>query len=341
MSNGKIKVRKSKYGASIFPVSKEDLTQPKVQKEQPSEKEIYFGKIKKISRDDDISYLARGNVFFLKDHPNDPNCNTFHPYLVIQAYYLDKIGKISVLGITSTPSSINLIPIVMKNSIGYIDPHQPYTYKIDEFYSDDTRFVGSIVNSRALDIATNMYGLYLGMNLNKTRDEIIEEYMSYVTEFKERTKDNDIKPYKHKVLQEFSLDDIELKISFSTDSSDISEDICNSSACDDNENSIDHIDDDVYDNIINKKPVMEIDLKSQAILSALSMLENMPSDKVKLPANASKISYDEKRIFLACDKINGNRLTALIYNCSHGTVSNRKHQILEEYEVIYKNSSIK
>lgn len=311
--------------------------------EHHSIKEIYYGKIQKISSDNDISYVNRGSVFFLRDNLKDPN-TTYHPYLVIQSSYLDKIGRIAVLGITSVPSSINMVPIVMKDSIGYIDPHQPYTYKIDEFYESGTRFVGSIVNTKALDIAVNLYGLHLGMALNKSEDEIISDYLNYVEEFKERTKH--LKPYKHKVLEENNLGNLELQVSFNTDNkiSDIcwpenfDEDIDGIldmlSDNDDDESYIsDSIDMSVND---NGKPMIEIDTNSQAILSTISTLEDTPAGIVKLPRHITDMTEDEIIILMASIKINGIGTTSLIYNCSDTTISNKKKQISEKYNVIYK-----
>ena len=321
-------------------------------------KEIYYGKIQKISSENDISYLSRGSVFFLRDNIKDPE-TTYHPYLVIQSTYLDKISRITVLGITSVPSSINMVPIVMKDSIGYIDPHQPYTYKIDEFYESGTRFVGSIINTKALDIAVSIYGLHLGISMCKTEDEIIADYLDYVKEFKERSKH--LKPYKHKVLADNHLGDLELKISYmsgelkqvqSEDFDDVISDISSSNIEDDKFDDRDDTEellgsvcfgvssesenDDNIPHIYGKKRTLVIDRNSQAILSALAVLETRKRGEVKLPKFISRMTDDEIILFMASLEINGKAITSQIYNCCNNTLYNKKKQIYDKFNIIYK-----
>ena len=47
------------------------------------------------------------------------------------------------------------------------------------------------------------------------------------------------------------------------------------------------------------------------------------------------MTLDEVKLFMACIKINGYMKTAKIYNCAHGTVSNKRQKIMAKYNVVY------
>lgn len=358
-----IRVLKNPYNNSIRSASIEPMkTEPPKNEDRPH----YYGSIKSISNVNDVTFLARGSVYFLRDNPANPD-TSFHPYVVIQDKYLDKIGKIAVFGITSTPSSINMIPVVVRGTIGYIDPHQPYVYKDDEFFEPTTRFQGTIANQTVMDLICNFYGLYLGMDLKKSEGEIIEDYLTYIREFKERAKN--LKPYKHKILEESKLSNIEFKTSYDPDfcmvdpepelpenfDEDI-EGICdmlNKEQAEKNaEFDLGYDEDDGYEFINDEdnasddgnisgtcepeKPMLEIFVDSQAILGTLSVLENKPVGEVTLPRKISDMTEDDIKVFMACHKINGTEMTALIYNSTNNIVLYKKKGILEKYDVIYK-----
>lgn len=299
-------------------------------------KPYYYGSIKKISSNNDISFINRGSVYFLKDNPKDIN-SKYHPYLVIQQSYLDKIGKIAVFGITSTPSSINMIPIIMKDAIGYIDPHQPYVYKISEFFELGTRYVGTIVNTKVIDLAVNFYGLYLGMNLSKTEDEIIQEYLDYVNEFRERSKN--YKPYKHKFLEENDMSDLELQISFK--SAEVINNQESSILIDDNDvklsddYEINDNDEIKENNTSDDSKTIEIDCSSQVMMAALSMMEEQPNGTLKLPSNIKNMLVDDIRLFFMYIKHHTQQEASELYGCVKSTISYKKKQLENMYNIVY------
>ena len=376
-------------------------------------KDHYYGQIKKISADDDISSLTRGSVYYLRDHVNNPN-SIMHPYIVIQSSYVDKVGRITLLGITSTPSTINMVPIVMDNSISYINPNRVYTYNIDVFSDPSSRLIGNIVNMTAFDVAVNLYGMLLGMNLKKSNDEIVSEYLTYVEEFKERTKH--LAPYQPKTTQSNGIDKLSLHTSFDIKYSDDT----SSDAIDLSDNEIDAMFDEIddmideeclspdtndiqpmsstesqqisqtskksrrrytaeeLDNAINlyrkgkytykeiekktgvpyasiyreikkrknldetpdnvnmvKKMSLVVDVNNQAVLSAISAIENSPSGVIKLPKSVDKMTDDEKIVFIAYDFLYGAEMASLAYNSTYRTVLKRKSQICEKYDIEY------
>ena len=171
----------------------------------------YYGRLKKISADDDISSITRGSVYYLRDRVNDPE-SIMHPYIIIQSSYVDKVGRITVLGITSTPSAINMVPIIMDNTISYINPNRVFAYNINDFYQPWARLKGTVANTRPFDIALNLYGMSLGMNLAKSDDEIITEYIEYINEFSERSKN--VSAYQPKTIAVNKINKLELHVSF-------------------------------------------------------------------------------------------------------------------------------
>ena len=297
----------------------------------------YYGSITKISINNDISYLNRGSVYYLRDNPHKDE-STYHPYLVIQSMYLDKIGKVAVFGITSTPSTINMIPIIIKGSIGYIDPHQPYYYKVTEFFERGTRYVGTIVNQAVLDLVTNFYGLYLGMNLVKSEDEIINDYLEYTKDFTERSKDLQI--YKPKCIKENKSDGLELTISFTKkytadpkedDDETLLDNVDNVDT--DEEEFVETTDTDITED--SSKETILIDTNSQAVQSMCAMIENQSGNTLQLPRFVSKMTKDEVIVFLAYIKLNDIELASIVYNCCTKTIFQKRKKLEELYNVIY------
>lgn len=328
MSNGRIVTRKNSYNLGNFSV----VPSPVIKNVEDDEKDHYYGMIKNISSNNDISFISRGSVYYLRDNIRDPN-TSYHPYLVIQSAYLDKIGKISVFGITSQPANINMIPIVMGGSLAYINPHQPFVYSVDEFYETGTRFIGSVVNTEVLDLACNLYGLYLGMNLVKSKEEIETDYINYVSKFNARAKD--VKQYKHRVLDD-NKQQLEFKYSFVVKNTPVDDDTDdeNNETCSER---MDYEENDDTQEIINNDTKVEIvvDLTSQAILTAVGMVND--NRNVTLGRDVSELTMDEIKLFMACIKTYGYIETSKIYGCSHGTVSNRRRSILDTYDVKYIN----
>lgn len=177
--------------------------------------EHYYGTITDISYGNDVSMLTRGSVWYLKDqYQKYDDCKSMHPYIVISATFLDKIGKITVAPITSCPIYINMIPIMIENSITYINPYQTYTFKVTAFQdSNNSAYIGTCTNQTVLDLLGNMHGMWLGLNLSKSNAEIIDDYLKYVDEFESRNKH--VSRYVHKKLPTSEESkNIQLTISF-------------------------------------------------------------------------------------------------------------------------------
>lgn len=292
----------------------------------------YYGSIKSISKNNDISYLCRGSIYFLKDHTSN-QYSTYHPYIVIQTRYLDKIGKVAVFGITSTPSYINMIPIIMKGTIGYIDPHQPYYYRVTDFFEKGTRYAGTLVNQKIFDLITDMYGLYLGMNLSRSEEDIIADYNAYVEDFKERSKS--LKPYKHKILKDNNLDK-ELHISFKINNDEEPED--DDDIIDDQElidESTSEINENDHETHIEQNEAIIIEKDNCTVMSMIGILECKPVNSVKLPRHVLDMTIDEITVFLTYLKLNGAEETALLYNCSTHTIQRKSKILHDHYNIIY------
>ena len=186
----------------------------------------YYGTCMNITNDNDVSLLTRGSVWYLRD--NEPSNNRIkqHPYIVLQKSYIDKDGMITVFGVTSSPTYINMIPIIVKDSITYINPYKPHMHHISEF--NVKSYIGTIVNPVVLDLLGDMYGMSLGLNLYRTEKEIIDAYINYVDEFNIRAKkymryNSKLTPISNSMYK----NELELKISFSNIymDDDISDDI--------------------------------------------------------------------------------------------------------------------
>ena len=300
----------------------------------------YYGSITHISNNDDAAYIRRGSIYYLPDNVKDPN-TTFHPYMVIQSSYLDKIGKISVLAITSAPTSINMIPFAMrgkfyKNStIGYIDPHQPFTYRVDDFTDPRSRYIATIVNENVINLACDMYGMHLGMNLVRSNDEIIQAYKDYVDDFNNRSAH--LVQYRHKVMPDNGLTDHTLHISFNDDQivdDDIDymiDDFNDDDACVEATDERDMCSEEVTNNTI------VVDLKSEALLSMIAVFEKRPPSKNFLPRNIENFTRDEIIVFLAYRKLYGVGMTSLLYGCSTHTIARKHNQLCEKYTIIYQD----
>ena len=366
----------------------------------------YYGQIKKISADDDISSLTRGSVYYLRDNMNDIN-SAIHPYIIIQSTYVDKIGKISVFGITSTPSTIDMVPIIMDNAIGYINPNRIYTYYIDAFKHSSSRLKANIVNTTAFNIALDLYGMQLGMNLNKSNEEIISNYIEYVNEFKERAKH--IQAYKPKTITAGPINKLELHTSYELNPADIDTNDTEIKMPDNDDNdsmssvtaeytesadtkvmhfgttvqtpettkvsrkrlSPEALEEAVrlyqkgtysleiitrltgvsrsslYNEVKrrgetpsrrnkNKKHIITVDVNNEKIKKMISDIENAPSGSVRLPRSIDKMTDEEKTMFMTFDFLYGTEMVSLAYNCNYKTALNRKTQISEKYDVIYK-----
>jgi hypothetical protein len=304
---------------------------------QETSKPYYYGSIRNVSGVNDVSYLTRGGVYFLRDNMRDPKSSK-HPRMIIQDLYLDKIGKIAVLEITSKPLSINVIPIVLRGRISYINPHIIQYYPVDMFFEETDSYFG-MASERVLDIATNMFAYYFGIQTVKSSAEIIDAYMEYVEEFKARTKNYTLytsyKPLENK-------EPLKLNISFEIDdrhdencenTSDVAEDddilVENDMPTHSDENDMDNV------NISTEKKILIVDLNSQAILSAISSIESQPVGKIKLPQKITDMDEDQLVTFMAAIKINGYKMTSMMYNCAHSTISNKRKAIMDMYNVVY------
>lgn len=183
-----------------------------------TEKEYYYGTIKNLSNGNDVSFLNRGSVYYLVDKKQKSGSTNLikHPYIILQSTYLDTVGKITVFTISSTPAYTNMIPIIMKGTIGYINPHHPYTYNVSDFFDHErSSYIGNITNETVLELIGNMYGMHLGLNLMKSNDEIVNDYLNYVEEFNARSEG--IARYERKVLpKDTSLEKLDLHVSFAS-----------------------------------------------------------------------------------------------------------------------------
>ena len=303
---------------------------------QETSKPYYYGSIRNVSGVNDVSYLARGGVYFLRDNIRDPKSSK-HPRMIIQDSYLDKIGKVAVLEITSKPLSINVIPIVLRGHISYINPHIIQYYPVDMFFEETDSYSG-MANKRVLDIATNMFAYYLGIQTAKSKADIIDEYMQYVEEFKARTKDYTMyasyKPLENK-------EPLKLNISFEIDDG-LDENCENNSDSTETdtlmENDMMTLSDENDTEEVGtstEKKTLIVDLNSQAILSAISSIESQPVGKIKLPQKITDMDEDQIVTFMAAIKINGYKMTSMMYNCAHSTVSNKRKAIMDMYNVVY------
>ena len=308
-----------------------------------------------------------------------------------------------------------MVPIVMENSISYINPNRVYTYNIDVFSDPSSRLIGNVVNTNAFDIAVNLYGMSLGMDLKKSNEEIISDYLTYIDDFKERTKH--LGAYQSKVIKSNGrINKLELHTEFGSksmpmDTDDMTDETYNididdsDNLIDDNTDEIDIVVPEVYEDIniivddenksctrervkktkidpealekaiklyrrgnhtvgkiekltgisrsslyreIRKreniedtennsgKPRLIVDVNNQAVLATISVLEDTPAGKIKLPRKISDMGDDEKVVFITYDFLYGAEQTAILYNCSYQTILKKKNQICDQYDIIYK-----
>ena len=319
-----------------------------------------YGEMKSLSNGTDVSFLHTRGVYYLRDYKNKSNTATYHPYVIVSKKFYTNTGKVLAFGITSTPSSIDMVPIILDNGITYIDPHQFYEFNYDSIKSwgQEVKYIGDITNLRAYNIARDFKANWDGMDAKRSEEEVYEDYYDYCDDFFKRN--HKYKPVLHKGDSKR-----ELTVKFTT-----SRDLKKASG-----NTIDDVKEDpihIQKNDITQKPEpvkaeelkseqkndmkqkpepvkaeeskseqkekekLIVDTNSQAVLSAIAALESQPVGSVILKRNIIEMTDDEKIIFLTYKKLNSYQKIQEFYNCSHGTISNRFNQLKEEYEIIYK-----
>jgi hypothetical protein len=314
--------------------------------------DFYYGTRLPISGENDISYLHRGGVYYLKDKKDE---NTFHPYVVISKKYLDKHPFVEVFGLTSTPATIDMIPIIIDSAIAYINPHSPpYIYPVDLFSrgNPDCRYIGDIVNSKAFKLALEFYMDALGV-LEKSEEELYIEYYEYVDSFEKRS--IGFKPVRHKA--DNGADRV-LTIKFTT-----SRDIVHKTIESNNDVEPTIVETkEETDSSVEKpkrkyttkrtkttkttKKVKEpddkprstiiVDTCSQAIQSAVATMENQTNGALKIPSKISDMTNDDIQLFLAYLKFNSQNKAAKLYGCAQSRIANKKKAIESTYDIVYK-----
>jgi hypothetical protein len=269
---------------------------------------------------------------------------------------MDKIGKIATFPVTSSPIHENMVPIISKNAIGYINWHHIEFYKIDDFKEPDSRYQGSIANKEAFNIARLLHSsIYLNMHelFDYSKFKIINRYLDYIDEFEERGKSYE--QYEHKVLptnvhskklkltvtfkREYN-DDISPADNFCVDEISIpmlEEDEPQTTVINNNDTADDVQSTKVSVTIENNdcdKPTIYIDLTSQAILTAVSMIEDS-GDTITLPRMAKNMSEDDIKLFMAYLKLNSQSKASKIYGLSQTGIGQKQKSINKMYNIIY------
>lgn len=319
----------------------------------------------------DVIKTPQGSIWYLRDNPKDPNTG-YHPYLVIYDTHMDKIGKIATFSISSTPTIENMIPIIFNNSIGYINWHHPVNFKLSEFDEKGSIFLGTIVNKEPFKLAMMLYtSIYLNIGdfFDCSKSNIINRFLDYIDEFEIRAKNYE--PYEHKVLPttEYTKK-LRLQITFTRDSDIITTKPDSINAGDDvvkielpvNNNDVtvpepivDVIEDTVEDTLppsvkikvtkrgrraqnkssqkeVQKEKII-IDLKSQALLTAVSKMEEM--DNMPLQRQIKNMSTDDIRLFMAYLKFNSQAKAAKLYGMTTSGINKKSIALRNKYDITY------
>ena len=146
----------------------------------------YYGTVVPVGNGADVSFISRGAIFILKDKIRRNGVQTSHPYLIISQTYLDNFGKVVAFGLSSTPASIDMIPVNVNGSVSFIDHYKTHTFNLSDFNDPSARYLGQLINPRVMNLATDFYGLSLGMNLVRSSAEVYADYLDYVREFEVR-----------------------------------------------------------------------------------------------------------------------------------------------------------
>ena len=276
---------------------------------------------------DDVSKMNMGAVYYLVDNVKKPQKYwTRHPYVIIQNEYLSTLGEINCLGITSTPTNINMIPIKMDNAVGYINPHKIYTFKIRNF--DDPNLASYVghLDYDVLKIATQMSCLKFEMS-KKRRAKIIDNFMTYVDDFNK--KNEDIKMYEHKVMSSSIYPkDLSLTVSFSNTTG-VNDNIINTSS------NVDY-DEDRNINIEENgfaDDIIKINLNDQSLLSMITEMESLPADKIGFTRKIDNMTTDEISVLFAYTKLYGKKQASVLYNCCVNTIVNRMTAVQKKYRI--------
>lgn len=135
-----------------------------------------------VSLEDDtmmsMSYLKRGNVFYLKDQDS---VGRRHLYMIIGKRYLNKEELIQCVKIFSRPYRINVVPILMNEAISFIDPHIVYNYKCSDFQKG--AYYCTCGSKYIMDLVVNLHAIGLGVDTKHDYNSIWSEYIDYVERF--------------------------------------------------------------------------------------------------------------------------------------------------------------
>lgn len=299
------------------------------------------------SNDNDVISIPYGSVWYLRDNPRDPESD-YHPHIVIYDCHMDKIGRIATFSITSTPSIENMVPIIFRDSIGYINWHHPINYKISEFNESGSKFLGTITESDSFNISMMLYSviyLKVGRLFGVTKEYAIDKYLDYIDEFEQRAMYYNAYCHKYQTKADLEKDEkLNLHITWmrSTNNSIIERDEENVTPCTDANNSITTVVDETetvgdVDGVDISTTMLSIDFNSTDLIKRMKAVESTAAygNTTSLPKNISDMSTDDVVLFFALLKTRGGKKTSLIYGCNINTIWNKRNKLLSEYDVTY------
>lgn len=291
--------------------------------------------------DSDMPFYFVGGIYMLPD--NNGTTNTFHPYILLDNIYNSKVDEIHFLGITSTPSIIDLVPIKCNDGLTFINPHKSYIFSIKTL-KRYKNFVGAI-KQEPFTIALQMYTIKCGCLSQKSRKEVWDEFYVYKDAFFKTNPD--IKPLKRKYEKEQNIER-EMTIKLTTSEVKISECIKQFEQLDQYdqpnyeqeviETKPESIDDQKYSVFTidrtdpNQKPLITIHLKDATLLSRIEKIKALPTNHLKM---LPEMTDEDIIIFLAIKELTTIKETAKIYHCSGSLVSMRLKQISMQYRRNY------
>lgn len=319
----------------------------------------YIGSMKSISKGDSASYIFQRGIYMFKDKSTAHESR--HPYIVFQSddEIIDIVG-ITTFGITKVPKIINMIPIINRNCLCYINPHRPYYFTMDDIVTSNNQngcddfyvpFHSYLLDDDVFELLCDFYDKS-GSGLRKSKSEFIANYLNYLYRFKEILKDKlasgDIRyiyggqlTFKTSYDPDFVLIDLDEDDLHDNQDLDDDDDIDNDDEFEDddieNDEDLDGDNDDDESSLLMsvEKETIELNLTDPDILQEITNIEDAAPDTVKLPRFVSKMSINDIKTFISVVKIRGCKKAAALYNTNINIINYKKAQLNNLYNITY------
>ena len=112
----------------------------------------------RINLNSTCDLIQRGSIFWMNDRSQVGR----HLYMIVSRDYNDRNARIMCVSLDSKPYYDRMIPIVVNNEIGFINPSILYNYSVRSFKKEN--FAGLLTDPDVWDFVDSYMGLTIGIN---------------------------------------------------------------------------------------------------------------------------------------------------------------------------------